>query len=110
LVREALESGERAIQFRHPLLQEAVYAAILHKQRRDMHGRTAAVLEKLYAGRLTEQAAVLAYHFDQAGDPRALSYTVLAADAEARRYANAEAVAHYSRAIELWSAPMRSAM
>jgi tetratricopeptide (TPR) repeat protein len=101
LVKNAANSAEGELAFRHALLQEAVYNSILLKQRHEVHAHTALVLEKLFAGRLSEQAAVLAYHFDQAGDARALKYYALAGDDEARRYANAEAVAHYQCAIEL---------
>jgi tetratricopeptide (TPR) repeat protein len=101
LVKSAANSAEGELAFRHALLQAAVYNSILLKQRHEVHARTALVLEKLFVARLSEQAAVLAYHFDQAGDARALKYYALAGDAESLRYANAEAVAHYRRAIEL---------
>ncbi len=87
--------------FRHALVQEAAYHSLLKGDRRAQHRRVGEVLERLYPDRLDELAPVLALHFDEAGDDaRALDYYMRAGDFALRRYANAEAVAHYTRALD----------
>jgi class 3 adenylate cyclase/tetratricopeptide (TPR) repeat protein len=105
LIREAARVPEVEYAFRHALTQEAAYRSILHRRRREMHGRVAEVLESVFAERLDEFAPRLAHHFDQAWDARAVHYYLRAADAALRLYANHEAVAHYSRALELARRP-----
>jgi tetratricopeptide (TPR) repeat protein len=59
-------------------------------------------LEILYQGQTKEVAVRLARHFQEAGHPgKAVVYLTQAGDAASRVYANAEAIAHYSQAIEL---------
>lgn len=88
--------------FRHALLQDAIYHSILRGQRRVFHQRVAEALRSLFSDRLAEFAPLLAYHFRAAGDPQAaMVYYTLAGDTAFRLYANAEAVANYSEALEL---------
>jgi class 3 adenylate cyclase/tetratricopeptide (TPR) repeat protein len=53
--------------FRHPLIQEVAYRALLHERRRRLHGAIAQALE-VSKDRKEEQAALLAYHYEQAGE------------------------------------------
>ncbi len=101
LIREEVGVPDIAYTFRHALTQEAAYQSILLRRRRELHRQVGDTLETLFPNRLEEQAALLAYHFDAAGDPRAPTYHSLAADAAFRLYATAEADAHYTRAVEL---------
>jgi tetratricopeptide (TPR) repeat protein len=89
--------------FRHALTQETVYNAILLKQRRKYHLRAGEALEaQSQAVCENDQAcAMLAHHFDQAGDRRALHYYRMAGDHAFRLYAIREAIDAYTRAIEL---------
>lgn len=88
--------------FRHALVQEAAYDSLLRQDRRELHRSVGETLERTYADRLDELAPVLAQHFDAAGEEnRALAYYTRAGNVAAARYANAEAVMHYTRAIEL---------
>jgi len=88
--------------FRHALLQDAAYYSLLKGDRRAQHRSVGDVLERLYLDRLDELAPVLALHFDEAGDDeRALKYYARAGDFALRRNANAEAVAHYTHALEM---------
>src|SRR5678816_2646505 len=87
--------------FRHALVQDAAYGSLLKQDRKRLHHSVAATLEHLFPLRLEELAPLLAMHFDRAGlDERSLHYFALAGDSAARRSANAEAVTHYTRAIE----------
>lgn len=88
--------------FKHTLSQETAYGSLLVKKRRDVHRQVARSIERLYADSLDDQAALLAQHYAQAGDDeKALEYATRAGDAAMRIYANAEAVAQYSLAIDV---------
>jgi class 3 adenylate cyclase len=99
LIREAARVPELEYTFRHSLTQEAAYNTILLRQRREYHRRTAEAIEALYPERLEEFYPMLAYHFAEADDPRALRYAILAGDAAFRLFAVPEALEHYSRAL-----------
>jgi class 3 adenylate cyclase/tetratricopeptide (TPR) repeat protein len=101
LIREAASQPELEYIFRHALTQEAAYSSILLKRRREFHRRVGETLEQLFGDRLEEHASLLAHHFYEAGDARAQQYYTLAGDAAARLYANTEAAAHYTRALEV---------
>ena len=90
--------------FRHALIQDAAYHSLLKTDRRRLHLSVGEALERLYPDRADSQelAPLLGQHFDEGGDDaRALKYFTLAADAAARVYANSEAVALYTRALEI---------
>jgi predicted ATPase/class 3 adenylate cyclase len=87
--------------FRHVLIQEAAYDSILIKKRVELHKRIAETFEELYANRIDEFAPLIAYHFYSAQDPRSLQYDSIAGEKAALLYANAEAAAHFSRALEV---------
>lgn len=103
LVRVAQVEPELEYLFRHALVQGAAYDSLLKQDRKRLHLAVGEVLEQLYPDRLAsrELAPVLGQHFYEAGDARALKYFTWAGDAAANVYANAEAVAHYSRALEI---------
>ncbi|MBI1801156.1 MAG: AAA family ATPase, partial [Chloroflexi bacterium] len=101
LIREAARVPELEYSFRHALTQEAAYKSILLRRRREFHRRVAETLEALFADRLAEQTALLAHHFYEAGDSRAMKYLTMAGDSATRLYANTEAVALFGRALEV---------
>ena len=101
LIQEVARFPEVEYVFSHALAQETAYKSILRKRRREYHLRVGEAIEKLYPDRLEEAAPLLAYHFYEARDRRALNYYVMAGEIASRLYANTEAVAHYSRAIEI---------
>src|SRR5262245_60270136 len=102
LIRPVMIEPELEYLFRHTLVQEAAYGSLLKTDRRSLHRQVGHCLEQLYPDHLTELAPVLAHHFVEAGDDgRALDYFTRAGEAAARVYANAEAVTHYTRALEL---------
>jgi class 3 adenylate cyclase/tetratricopeptide (TPR) repeat protein len=102
LIREAGRIPEVQYLFRHTLTQEAAYNTILLRQRRVFHAKVAQAIETLFADRLEEMAATLAYHYDQAREvENAREYYVVAGDGAFRLYALAEAAEHYGRAMAL---------
>jgi predicted ATPase/class 3 adenylate cyclase len=115
--------------FKHVLTQEAAYQTLLFAQRRALHGVVAGWYEHTYGdGTAIEQGVgaidkktfarlpnyamalspyfpLLAHHYRQAEDgQRERHYARLAGIQAADQYANAEAVAFFTRALELTSA------
>ena len=101
LIREAARLPDLEFQFRHALTQEAAYRSILVRRRREYHRRVAEALESLFSERLEDHADLLAHHFDAAGDNRARRYYRLAGKRAGQIYASNEALAYYSRALEI---------
>jgi tetratricopeptide (TPR) repeat protein len=88
--------------FRHTLIQEVAYDSLLKSDRRELHQAVAEALERAYPQQLGELAPVLGRHYDEAGNNlRALKYLVMAGDEAASVYANSEAVAYYTRSLEI---------
>ena len=54
--------------FKHPLTQEVAYRSQLESRRVELHAAVARATEELAADKLDERAALLAYHWEQAGD------------------------------------------
>lgn len=102
LIRAAKLEPDLEYQFRHALVQEAAYISLLKEDRRKLHRAVALSLEALYPDKLDDLAAVLAHHYDAAGDPTAaVRYYVRASEAAERRFATHEGILHYTRALEL---------
>ena len=102
LVRPAGGGAADDYAFRHALTRDAAYETILLRQRRRYHRRVGEAIEALYADRLTDEAPRLAYHFAECRDwARAVRYHVMAGEAAAQLYANAEAIEHYDRALQI---------
>src|SRR6202035_2677462 len=75
------ENSRTAFLFRHALIQEATYLALLRAERRDLHDRAARAIEAAAAGRLPEVAAILGRHYAIAEDAdRAVHFLELAGD------------------------------
>jgi class 3 adenylate cyclase/tetratricopeptide (TPR) repeat protein len=69
LYQEALYP-EAEYAFKHPLTQEVAYRSQLAEPRTHVHGGVARAIEELGSGNLGERAALLAYHWEHAGDAR----------------------------------------
>jgi class 3 adenylate cyclase/tetratricopeptide (TPR) repeat protein len=102
LLVERPEAGERVYAFRHILTQETIYDSMLHSRRPEMHRVVAECIEDLYSDELRRYIEVLALHYDRARvRDKALHYALLAGDRARERFANREAIEHYSRALQL---------
>jgi class 3 adenylate cyclase len=64
--------------FRHPLIQEVAYQALLLGRRRELHAAVARAIGQLFADRGDEYSGLIAFHLERAGEP------VPAAQAHAR--------------------------
>src|ERR1700749_2982566 len=94
------ENSRTAFLFRHALIQEATYLALLRAERRDLHARAARAIAAAAAGRLPEVAAILGRHYaiaENAG--RAVHFLELAGDHATEAFANDEAVASFREAL-----------
>ncbi|MFC5950007.1 AAA family ATPase [Pseudonocardia lutea] len=108
------EGGDDGYRLRHGLAVDVVAADLLPAERRDLHRRYAAALAELTAGEdRSAVAALLAHHWDRAGDDaRALTAAADAASAAERVHGYADAYRHWRRVADLVagrSAPVRPA-
>ncbi len=61
---------EREYAFKHPLTQEVAYRSQLAERRARVHATVARAFEELHRDKLDERAALLAYHWEHAGEAR----------------------------------------
>lgn len=102
MIRERARVPEVEYVFKHVLTQAAAYEGLLRRAQRALHRRVAEAWERLYAGRIEEQLGLLAYHWERAGQAeKAAAYLRRAGEQAAAQFANAEAVAYLSRALDL---------
>jgi tetratricopeptide (TPR) repeat protein len=87
--------------FRHAMLQDAVYATLLRRERRDLHRIVAETLERLSADSPDRQLADLAYHYyaAEAWQP-AFDYSRRVGERAQALYAPHEAVEHFTHALK----------
>jgi len=102
LIRLATYRPELEYLFRHALVQDAAYGSLLKQERRELHRRVGDALESLYPDRHGELAAVLAMHFEQAGETeRAIDYLMEAGNYGLDRNALSESFQAFDRARDL---------
>jgi len=97
---EATETGYR---FKHAMIRQIVYAALVPERRAWLHEQVARALEARGAAHLDEQAAILAFHYEHAGYlSMAFRYLLRAGDWARGAYATREAQEHYDHAFVLY--------
>jgi DNA-binding SARP family transcriptional activator len=102
LIRETRRWPTQTYRFRHALIQEAVYRSVLGEHRRQLHRAAADALERQTGGAAEDQSAMLARHFEEAGETaKAVGHHQRAGDAARRVSASTAAVEHYGRALAL---------
>jgi predicted ATPase len=88
--------------FKHALVRDAAYESLLKSRRQQLHGQIAHALEERFADIVASQPEIAAHHFTEAGlVERAVDYWLKAGQHAARRSANAEALNHLARGLEL---------
>ncbi len=108
LVHEQNDPNRRDHAFSHHLVQETVYEALPRAWREALHRW---VGEAMLASYDEAAAGELAYHFERGGAiGQALTYLKYAGDQAAARYANAEALDYYDRALALLKMPGAAAL
>ena len=91
---------EPEFRFRHGLVQEVAYGALVEARRRDLHLRVGEALVDLGRESPAEMNGVLARHFAEADEPeRAVEYLLKAGDAARAIDAQDEAIGLYRRAL-----------
>jgi class 3 adenylate cyclase/tetratricopeptide (TPR) repeat protein len=102
LIHERRVFPELVYCFKHAVIQDVAYESLLLQRRQALHGAIGQAIAELYADRLEEQAAVLAYHYARsAHQDRAVTYALVAGDRAARLYARAEATTYYEQALTM---------
>jgi predicted ATPase len=88
--------------FSHALTQQYLYDELSEGERRMLHGEIAETLEAMSVDHTDPFALQLARHYDEAGNAeKAVTYWTQAGDAAFAIYAQNEAIAAYTRALEL---------
>ncbi|HXM95259.1 MAG TPA: protein kinase [Candidatus Dormibacteraeota bacterium] len=94
--------SESKYQFKHSLIQDAAYHSLPKKKRRAHHLKVAHVLKELLPETAEIQPELLAHHYTEAGDvEQALGYWERAGRRAVERFANVEAISHFSQAIQM---------
>lgn len=88
--------------FKHALVRDAAYEALLRTDRDKLHGRIAAVLLAEFPDVTETEPEVIAYHLSHSGTMvAAVPYWERAGQRAASRAAHGDAIAHYSAALEV---------
>jgi class 3 adenylate cyclase/tetratricopeptide (TPR) repeat protein len=100
LLLQSEQAGEARYRFRHALVQGVAYGSLLRKARRRLHERVAReVLTETTRARAPE---LMAHHLTEAGlIDEAIGYWKAAGARAAEKSANAEAISHFTRGLEL---------
>jgi len=89
-------------QFRHAMIQETAYQSLLRTARQSFHRRIAEAMQERFIETVEAQPQLLAFHLTEAGlDQQAISHWQKAAQKAAERSANAEAISHLTKALEM---------
>ena len=88
--------------FKHALLREAAYQSLLKSTRQQHHRRIAHILAERFPDFSETQPELLAHHYTEAELlPQAAPLWMKAGQKAIQRFANEEAIAHFSRGREL---------
>jgi class 3 adenylate cyclase/tetratricopeptide (TPR) repeat protein len=88
--------------FKHVLTQEAAYNSLLSHRRTRLHTAIGLAIEELHQERLADRYEELAHHFTQGESwEKAFFYLYRSADKARQAYANQEAIAFYTHALEV---------
>ena len=94
IIRERLQTVDQEYIFKHELFHHVTYESILNRQRKELHGLVANIIERLFEERIEEFCDLLAYHYSQAQCwEKAHSYLAKAGDRALTLAADAEALA-----------------
>jgi adenylate cyclase len=106
LLREI--AGGRRFAFRHPLIQEVAYGTQLKARRANLHAAVAVAMETHYSAQPGEFAALIAYHYEAAGQFfNAAQHEALAAKWTGSTN-SAQAIKHWRRVWTLLDGQERS--
>jgi serine/threonine protein kinase/tetratricopeptide (TPR) repeat protein len=88
--------------FKHALLEDALYNALIKGKRQQFHRRIAEALEERFSKTVETRPELLAHHFTEAGLPnKAIGYWLSAGLRSQERSANVEAIGHLTKGLEV---------
>jgi hypothetical protein len=88
--------------FKHALVQDVAYASLLRANRQQVHARIARAYETRFPEVVRAQPELVALHFTEAGlSDAAIEYWQRAGDLAMARSGHAEAIHHFSVALDL---------
>ncbi len=86
--------------FKHALIRDTAYQMQLRARLRELHQLTAGAMETMYAEKLAERYADLAFHYEKAEiSDKAINYLEKAGDQAKARYQNQQAIGFYDRLL-----------
>jgi class 3 adenylate cyclase/tetratricopeptide (TPR) repeat protein len=91
----------RGYSFRHPLIQEVAYSTQLRTRRGILHSAVGRAIERFYSERLNEFAALLSYHFEEAGEIDAAAEYAASAARWVGSTSPAQAIKHWQKVRDL---------
>ena len=96
------EPPEAVYSFKHALVRDAAYESLLKTRRHQLHAQIALTLEDRFPDTAASQPEIIARHFTEAGllEP-AITHWLKAGNLALSRSANAEAVKHLRKGLEL---------
>src|SRR6185295_17392124 len=90
--------------FKHALLEDALHSSLDAETRRGFHRRIAQTLETKFPQTVETQPELLAHHCTEGGlTDNAIGYWLKAGLRSQRRFANAEAIGHFTKGVALLS-------
>jgi len=93
-------AGDAQFTFKHMLIREVAYSTVPRALRRKRHAAVAQYIEDRLVGEAL--AAILAYHWREAGEPaKAIPYLLAAAESARRSWAKTAVVDLYTKVLEL---------
>ena len=88
--------------FKHALLEDALYNALVKDKRQQFHQRIVEALETRFPQTVEAQPELLAHHCTEGGLPsKAIGYWLKAGLRSRERFANVEAIGHLSKGLDL---------
>ena len=88
--------------FKHAVIRDVAYETLPLERREALHRTVAAHLEATVGGATDKQADLLAYHFLAGNElEKGLTYTITAGREAADKFANQDAVYHFTKALEI---------
>jgi class 3 adenylate cyclase/tetratricopeptide (TPR) repeat protein len=101
LLSERMSDNGVEYEFKHPLTQEVAYRSQLTDRRRHLHREVALVIERLEPEKLDERAALIAHHWQAAGEPLAAARWNARAAAWIGHNDISQSLSHWHKVAEL---------
>jgi len=101
LLSERMSDNGVEYEFKHPLTQEVAYRSQLNDRRQHLHREVALAIEQLEPEKLDERAALVAHHWQAAGEPLAAARWHARAAAWIGHNDISQSLSHWRKVAEL---------